>query len=173
MEPMHRTHDVPREPLATRASAARAPQRRRERRWLGWVTGAAMLVAVGVTTPQPAAACWYCGLVDAVDTIGDFFRDLATDLASLTYDVVTLDPAGAFGDLIDVFQDVACPALSGFSAAGGEIAEALKNDNCDAPHGIAPEVLDKLSPYFTSSFDSVVIHENCDFAGGEAITFGE
>jgi hypothetical protein len=111
--------------------------------------------------------------VNAGETIGAFFKDLATDLAGLTANVVTLDPAGAFDDLVDVFQDVACPALSGFSAAGGEIAEALKNDRCDAPHGIAPDVLAQLSPYFPSAFDSVVIHENCDFASGTAITFGE
>jgi hypothetical protein len=132
-----------------------------------------MMVAVGLTFPPPAAACWYCGIVNAVENIGDFFRALATDLAGLTANVITLDPAGAFDNLIDVFQDVACPALSGFGAAGGEIAEALKNDNCDAPHGLAPEVLDTLRPYFNSSLDSVVIHENCDFSGGEAITFGE
>jgi hypothetical protein len=141
--------------------------------WLRGVAGAIVLGAVWLTVPRPAAACWYCGIVDSVESVGDFFRDLATDLVGLTYNVITLDPEDAFDDLIDGFQDLVCPAISGFSGVGGEIAEALKNDNCDAPHGIAPEVLDLLRLYFNSPFDSVVIHENCDFSGGEAITFGE
>ena len=173
MASMHPQDATPRTPRATRAGGARAPKGRCPRRWLSGVTGAAMLVAVGVITPPPAAACWYCGIVNAVENIGEFFKDLAIDLASLTANVVTLDPADAFDDLVDVFQDVACPAVSGFAVIGGEIAEALKNDRCDAPHSIAPEVLAKLSPYFHSSFDSVVIHENCDFSSGTAITFGE
>ena len=166
MEVIHPQDAAPRTPLTPHNGRTDTPRCRRPRRWLGWVTGTAMMVAVGLAAPPPAAACWYCGIVNAVENIGDFFKDLATDLAGLTANVITLDPAGAFDDLIDVFQDVACPALSGFGAAGGEIAESLKNDNCDAPHGLAPDVLDMLSPYFNSSFDSVVIHENCDFSGG-------
>lgn len=171
MERMHRPPAAPRTPLATRGGGTRGVRRRRPREWLGWVAGAVMVVTVGLAAP--AAACWYCNLRDGVQNIGHFFKARATDLAVLTGDVVTPDPAGAFPDLVDVIQYVACPALSGFAVAGGEIAEALKNDNCDAPHGIAPEGLDRLRQYFNSSFESVVIHEHCDFSDATAITFGE
>src|SRR5262249_48470265 len=109
MELMHPTHTTPREPLAMRGDGASAPRRRGAGRWWSWVAGAVMVGAVGLAAPPPASACWYCGIVNGVENIGHFFKDLATDLAGLTEAVVTVDPAGAFHNLIDVFQDVVCP----------------------------------------------------------------
>ncbi|HEY5870757.1 MAG TPA: FG-GAP-like repeat-containing protein [Candidatus Tectomicrobia bacterium] len=173
MEQRQTTHNAPRETLAPRAGEARAPWRPRQ--WLGLLTGAAMLVAVGVTTPQPAAACWYCRLADGLASAGNALKDLASDLAGLTYNTWTLDPAGAFHDLLDSAEDVACTGdgYAGLGVLGGEILEALRNDNCDAPHPIEPEVLYLLSLYFNSSFDSVVIHNNCDYEASTATTIGE
>ena len=135
-----------------------------------------MLVAVGVTTPQPAAACWYCRVADGFTSAGNYLIDLASDLAGLTYNILTLNPVDAFHDLLDVAEDAVCPVGGGFlglGVVGGEILEALRNDNCDAPHPIEPDVLYLLSFYFNSSFDSVMIHEHCDYSAALATTFGE
>jgi hypothetical protein len=107
----------------------------------------------------------------------DHFTDLVEDLGDLTWDVLTLDPEGVFNDLVDIVENLVCAAGSGtvtvLNLIGADIAESLYNDNCADPHPIAPEVLDKLRPYFQSEFTSVVIHEDCDFSNRNAITFGE
>ena len=156
-----------------RRDGASAPLRQRTHRWLGGIAGAVMMVAVGLVAPPPAAACWYCGIVNAVENIADFFGDLGRDLASLTYDVITLDPEGAFYDLTDVVEGIVCTGLSGVAVIGGDIAEGLKNDSCLGPSPIAPEVLEKLRAYYNSDLTSVMIHEDCDYTGQTAITFGE
>lgn len=137
------------------------------------VVGVVVLGAVWLTVPPPAAACpWYnplCWLEEGVD----YFSDLVGDLGDLTWDVVTLDPEGAFDDLVDIGENVVCGQLTVLNLIGGNIAQSMYNNNCAAPHGIAPEILDKLRPYFHSDFTSVVIHEACDFTDRNAVTFGE
>jgi hypothetical protein len=139
-----------------------------------------VLVAVWLAVPPPAVACpWYnplCWLEEAAD----YFTDLVEDLADLTVNVVTLDPAGAFNDLVDIVENQVCAAGAGtitvLDLIGADVAEALYNDSCAPPHGIAPEVLERLRPYFQSEFTSVLIHEDCDFPNfspASAITFGE
>jgi hypothetical protein len=103
----------------------------------------------------------------------EYFSDLVVDLGELTWDVITLDPEGAFNDLVDIGENLVCGGITVLDLIGGNIAESLYNNSCAAPHGIAPEVLDKLRPYFHSDFTSVVIHEACDFTNRGAITFGE
>ena len=177
MEWTHPTHTAPREPLATRAGGARIALRRRLRRGLAGIAAAAALIAVGLATPPPAAACaWYnplCWLEEGVD----FFTDLVKDLGSLTLNIVTLDPEGAFHDLVDIGENLVCASGSGqltlLNLIGADVAESLYNNNCADPHGIEPEVLDQLRLYFNSSFESVVIHQDCDFDNRSAITIGE
>jgi hypothetical protein len=144
---------------------------------LGWVAGAVVLGAVWLASPPPAAACsWYNPLC-LVEEVVDFFSDLVADLGHLVQDIITLDPQGAFGDLVDIGENLVCASGPGeltlLNLIGADVAESLYNNNCAPPHGIAREVLDKLNPYFTSSLESVVIHENCDFENRTAITFGE
>jgi hypothetical protein len=177
MEPINPKDAAPRTPLAPRGGEAGTLRSCRPRGWWGWVAGAVMLGAVWLAAPQPAAACpWYnplCWLEEGVD----FFTDLVKDLGSLTLNIVTLDPEGAFHDLADIGENLVCASGSGtlplLNLIGADVTESMYNNNCADPHPIAPEVLDTLRLYFKSDFTSVVIHEACDFTNRGAITLGE
>jgi Domain of unknown function (DUF4157) len=80
---------------------------------------------------------------------------------------------GAYHDLIDIGENYFCFNITLLDFIGAGVAENLYNNSCAAPHTIAPEVLEKLRPYFKSSFTSAVIHEDCNFSNRNAITFGE
>lgn len=176
----HHTQTVPQTSLALRAGEVRStPQLSppRARRW-GWIAGAVLVVTLGLAAPPPVAACWYCAVVNGIKSLGDGVKALATDLAHLTKDIVTLDPKGAFHDVVDILEDtIVCNNLTVtlHDILGVTGLEALENRQCAAPHGIDPAVLTALRPYFPkASFESVVIHEGCHLAPGvEQITLGE
>jgi hypothetical protein len=75
--------------------------------------------------------------------------------------------------VVDIAVNAICGKLTVLDVIGGNVAAALKNDHCAAPHGIPPAVLDKLRLYFASDFESVVIHQDCHFTSPRAITLGE
>ena len=131
---------------------------------------AILLAGSLLAVPPPAAACLLnplCWIEEGVD----YFTDLVEDVASLAWNVFTLDPEGAYHDLIDIVENEVCFDIKFLDFIGAGVAEDLYNNSCAAPHPIAPEVLEKLRPYFKSSFTSVVIHEDCDFSNRNAITF--
>ena len=145
MEQIYATPDTPQEPLATRAGEANASRRRRQRMWLGLVTGTAMMVAVGMTTPQPAAAaCWYDPRC-LVDAVLDPIFDTVKGVFKLTWNVITLDPEDAWEDLKEVGYNQICgPGLSVFTMA---VANGLGEDfdECSSPpHLIGPDVLGRV-----------------------------
>ena len=133
------------------------------------------ILLAGSSPGRPAARCRLppfnplCWIEEGVD----FFTDLVEDVASLAWNVFTLDPEGAYHDLIDIVENEVCFDIKLLDVIGAGVAEDLYNNSCAAPHPIAPEVLEKLRPYFKSSFTSVVIHEDCNFSNRNAITFGE
>ena len=188
MEPMHRTPATSRTPLAPCAGGASAPRRRRPRGWLGWVTGVAMMVAVGLAAPPPAAACSVWDPVCWIETGWDYVWDTVKGVLQLTGDVITLNFDEAFEDLQEVVLNYACgPGPSQLvpllSVAVSNGLEADFDDSCSPSHPIDQATLDKLKLYIKSPLDTVVIHEECNLdadvvPGNEApnrnaITFGE
>ena len=136
---------------------------------------AILLAGSLLAVPLPAAACSLLNPLCWIEEGVDFLTDLMEDVASLTGNVLTLDPEGAFNDLVDIGQNLVCATtpMIVLDLIGADVAEALYNNSCADPHGIDPVTLDRLRPYFMSSFASVVIHKDCDFENRGAITFGE
>jgi hypothetical protein len=146
MEQIYATPDAPQEPLATRAGEASASRRRRQRMWGGLVTGTAMMVAVGMTTPHPAAAaCWYDPRC-LVDAVLDPIFDTVKGVFELTWNVFTLDFEDAWEDLKEVGYNQICgPGLSVFTMEVANGLEADFDECASPPHPIEPDVLENSS----------------------------
>ena len=128
-----------------------------------------------LAAPQPTAACPFYNPICWIEEGCGLFHRPRGRCRVPRGNVFTLDLEGAFNDLVDIVENHVCGTipLTVLDLIGADVAEGLYNNSCDAPHGIAPVILDKLRPYFMSSFDSVVVHEDCDFENRNAITFGE
>jgi hypothetical protein len=143
-----------------------------------------MMVAVGMTTPQPAAAaCWYDPSC-LVDAVLDPIFDTVKGVLKLTWNVITLDPEDAWEDLKEVGYNQICgPGLSVFTMAVANGLEEDFDECASPPHPIELDVLEKLQLYIKSPLDTVHIHEGCnlnadvipgdDSSHRNAITFGE
>ena len=125
-----------------------------------------------LSAPKPADACPVYDPICWVEEAIDFIADTLESLGELVTDILTFDLEGLVDDIVDVVEDALCGALTPLDLAGGNIAESMF-DNCESWHYIEPEVMAQLPSYFKSTFETVRIHENCDFDDRYAITFGE
>src|SRR5438309_9167511 len=125
MKPTTLTDAVTRTPPTRRGGRTMAFLRRRLPRWRGGVLGAVGLLAVGLAVPPPAAACsWYDPICWAEEVV-DYFTDYVTDIENLARDVFTLDPEGAFYDLVDIGENFVCGGkLTVLDLIGANVVEA-------------------------------------------------
>jgi Domain of unknown function (DUF4157) len=142
------------------------------------------MVAVGLATPPPAAACgtWW-NPACWVEAGLDYAWDMVKGVLKLTWDVITLDAEDAWDDFKEVaFNQICQPGLSLLTLAVSSGLEEDFDECASPPHPIEPDVLDALQHYIQSPLDSVRIHEGCNLDADvipaqesprDAITFGE